>query len=76
MIGVVLVDDQAVIRAGFRILLEENDDITVVGEASGGREAVRVVRATRPDVVCMDIRMPGTDDRRTARTHAGLISSR
>ena len=61
MIGVVLVDDQAVIRAGFRILLEENDDITVVGEASGGREAVRVVRATRPDVVCMDIRMPGTD---------------
>ncbi|MFC2474095.1 MAG: DNA-binding response regulator, partial [Actinomyces sp.] len=42
MIGVVLVDDQAVIRAGFRILLEENDDITVVGEASGGREAVRV----------------------------------
>jgi len=61
VIRVVLVDDQAVIRAGFRILLEENEDITVVGEASGGREAVRVVRATRPDVVCMDIRMPGTD---------------
>ena len=61
MIGVVLVDDQAVIRAGFRILLEENDDITVVGEASGGREAVRVVRATRPDVVCMDLRMSEGD---------------
>lgn len=61
MIGVVLVDDQAVIRAGFRILLEENEDITVVGEASGGREAVRVVRATRPDVVCMDLRMSEGD---------------
>ena len=61
MIRVVLVDDQAVIRAGFRILLEENDDITVVGEASGGREAVRVVRATRPDVVCMDLRMSEGD---------------
>ena len=61
MIKVVLVDDQAVIRAGFRILLEENEDITVVGEASGGREAVRVVRATRPDVVCMDLRMSEGD---------------
>ena len=61
MIRVVLVDDQAVIRAGFRILLEENDDITVVGEASGGREAMRVVRATRPDVVCMDLRMSEGD---------------
>ena len=61
MIRVVLVDDQAVIRAGFRILLEENEDITVVGEASGGREAVRVVRATRPDVVCMDLRMSEGD---------------
>ena len=61
MIRVVLVDDQAVIRAGFRILLEENDDMTVVGEASGGREAVRVVRATRPDVVCMDLRMSEGD---------------
>ena len=50
MIRVVLVDDQAVIRAGFRILLEENDDITVVGEASGGREAVRVVREVSPDI--------------------------
>ena len=61
MIRVVLVDDQAVIRVGFRILLEEQDDITVVGEASGGREAVRVVRATRPDVVCMDLRMSEGD---------------
>ena len=50
MIEVVLVDDQAVIRAGFRILLEENEDITVVGEASGGREAVthyRTIQAGR-----------------------------
>ncbi|MBF0696983.1 response regulator [Actinomyces bowdenii] len=61
MITVVLVDDQVVVRAGFRVLLEEHGDITVVGEAGGGREAVRVVRETRPDVVCMDLRMPQGD---------------
>lgn len=54
-------DDQVVICAGFHILPEENDDITVVGEASGGREAVCVVRATRPDVVYMDLRMSEGD---------------
>lgn len=61
MIRVVLVDDQAVVRAGFRVLLEEHGDIAVVGEASGGREAVAVVARERPDVVCMDLRMSAGD---------------
>lgn len=61
MIRVVLVDDQAVVRAGFRVLLGDAGDIGVVGEASSGPEAVAVVARTRPDVVCMDVRMPGGD---------------
>jgi DNA-binding NarL/FixJ family response regulator len=61
MIRVVLVDDQAVVRAGFRVLLEDVGDLEVVGEAASGPEAVEVVRRTRPDVVCMDVRMPGGD---------------
>jgi DNA-binding NarL/FixJ family response regulator len=60
-IRVVLVDDQALIRTAFRIIFEETDDIAVVGEAGDGETAVRVVRGTRPDVVLMDIRMPGMD---------------
>lgn len=59
MIRVVLVDDQAVVRAGFRVILESEDDITVVGEAAGGRESLAVVESTQPDVVIMDVRMPG-----------------
>jgi DNA-binding NarL/FixJ family response regulator len=61
MIRVALVDDQALVRAGFRALLDSEDDIAVVAEAADGEEAVRLVRAERPDVVLMDIRMPGTD---------------
>lgn len=61
MIRVVLADDQALLRAGIRALLDAEDDIDVVGEAADGAEAVAVVRATEPDVVLMDIRMPGTD---------------
>ena len=61
MIRVLLADDQALVRAGFRSLLNSEDDITVVGEVSDGAEAVRVARAEKPDVVLMDIRMPGTD---------------
>ncbi len=68
MIGVVLADDQALVRAGFRALLAAEDDMKVLGEASDGREALEVVEATRPDVVLMDIRMPGLDGlRATAR---------
>lgn len=61
MIGVVLADDQALIRAGLRALLDAEDDIEVLGEASNGREAVALVRSTRPAVVLMDIRMPDLD---------------
>lgn len=61
MIRVVLVDDQAIVRTGFRVVLETAGGIEVVGEASGGREAVEVARRTRPDVVVMDVRMPGGD---------------
>jgi DNA-binding NarL/FixJ family response regulator len=56
-----LADDQALVRGGFRMLLESADDIEVVGEASDGDQAVAIVAATHPDVVLMDIRMPGTD---------------
>jgi len=58
---VVIADDQALVRAGFRMILEAQPDIRVVGEAHDGEEALRVVQATRPDVVLMDIRMPGLD---------------
>ena len=61
MISVVLVDDQAVVRTGFKMLLEAEPDIQVVGEASDGRQAVQVVARTNPDVVCMDLRMPAGD---------------
>lgn len=60
-IRVVLADDQTVVRVGFKTLLGLVDDIEVVGEAHDGGEAVDTVRATRPDVVVMDIRMPGID---------------
>jgi DNA-binding NarL/FixJ family response regulator len=61
MIRVLLVDDQAVVRAGFRFLLEQADDIEVVAEASNGLTAVELARRHAPDVVCMDVRMPGGD---------------
>jgi DNA-binding NarL/FixJ family response regulator len=61
MIGVLLADDQALVRSGFRALLKSQPDIQVVGEAEDGHVAVRLARETRPDVVLMDIRMPGHD---------------
>ncbi|MEV4702353.1 response regulator transcription factor [Actinoplanes sp. NPDC049316] len=60
-VSVLLADDQHLVRAGFRSLLKRDRGIEVVGEASTGDEAVRAARAVRPDVVLMDIRMPGLD---------------
>ncbi|TDE33523.1 response regulator transcription factor [Nonomuraea mesophila] len=60
-IKVLLADDQALVRAGFRSLLARSRDITVVGEAQDGDEAVRLAVSAHPDVILMDIRMPGTD---------------
>lgn len=60
-IRVLVVDDQAVVRAGFRTMLGEEPDLEVVGQAGDGREGVRLARALRPDVVLMDVRMPGMD---------------
>ncbi|MFB6839570.1 response regulator [Streptomyces sp. NPDC056361] len=61
MTTVLIADDQPMQRFGFRMLLESQDDMTVVGEASNGTEAVRLVDRHHPDVVLMDIRMPGLD---------------
>ena len=60
-ISVVLAEDQAIVRAGFRALLDAEPDIEVAGEAATGDEALRQVKALRPHVVVMDIRMPGID---------------
>jgi DNA-binding NarL/FixJ family response regulator len=60
-IRVLVADDQRIVRAGFRAMLDAHDDIDVVGEAEDGREAVDLSTRLRPDVVLMDIRMPGMD---------------
>jgi DNA-binding NarL/FixJ family response regulator len=60
-VRVVLVDDQALIRTGFKMILETEDDIEVVGEASDGEKAISMTRSVRPDVVLMDVQMPTMD---------------
>jgi DNA-binding NarL/FixJ family response regulator len=61
VIRVLLVDDQPLVRAGFAMILDAEDDMTVVGEADDGVTALTLIAATQPDVVLMDIRMPGMD---------------
>jgi YesN/AraC family two-component response regulator len=60
-IRVLLVDDQELVRTGFRLFLETQSDLEVVGEAGNGAEALELARQLRPDVVLMDIRMPDMD---------------
>jgi DNA-binding NarL/FixJ family response regulator len=61
VIRVLVADDQALVRGGFRLILDLQEDIEVIGECSDGREAIEQARALQPDVVLMDIRMPGLD---------------
>ncbi|MFG1694219.1 response regulator [Nonomuraea sp. NPDC049309] len=70
-IKVLIADDERLVRSGFKVLLDLEDDITVVGEATDGAEAVERARATRPDVVLMDIRMPRVDGIQATAAIAG-----
>ncbi|MEO3871333.1 response regulator transcription factor [Nonomuraea sp. B12E4] len=71
MIRVAVADDQAVVRMGLRALVEREHDMEWVGEAADGAEAIALLRRTRPDVLLLDIRMPGTDGVATLRAAAG-----
>jgi DNA-binding NarL/FixJ family response regulator len=85
MTRILLADDQALVRAGFRVLIESEDGFEVVGEAANGTEAVDLAIAHQPDVVLMDIRMPGVDgieatrriaaDERTAATRVLVLTT-
>jgi DNA-binding NarL/FixJ family response regulator len=79
VIRVLLADDQALVRAGFRALLDARDDIEVVGEAADGHQALALARSLLPDVILMDIRMPGLDGLEATRqitADAGLAGTR
>ena len=60
-IGILIADDEELVRTGFRMILEAEDDFEVLGEASSGAEAVKMARSLQPEVILMDIRMPDMD---------------
>ncbi len=72
MIRVAIADDQAMVRAGFRMIVQSQADMQVAGEAADGQEAIDIVRRERPDVVLMDIRMPHVDGIGATREVAGI----
>jgi DNA-binding NarL/FixJ family response regulator len=73
-IRVLLADDQALVRSGFRLILETREDLEVVGEAENGREAVELARRLNPDVILMDVRMPDVDGVEATRRLTALGS--
>jgi len=75
VIKVLLADDQALVRSGFRMILEARDDFDVIGEAENGREAVELAAVTSPDVILMDVRMPELDGVEATRLILGAGSS-
>jgi DNA-binding NarL/FixJ family response regulator len=75
VIRVLVVDDQALVRSGFRMILEARDDIDVVGEAENGRDAIELAAVTSPDVILMDIRMPELDGVEATRRILGSGST-
>jgi DNA-binding NarL/FixJ family response regulator len=72
MIRVAIADDQALVRAGFRMIVTSQPDMKIVGEAGDGQEAIELVRREKPDVTLMDIRMPGVDGIAATRQVAGI----
>jgi DNA-binding NarL/FixJ family response regulator len=72
---VLIADDQAMVRLGFRMILDAEADLTVIGEAADGQTAVSMTAALKPDVVLMDVRMPGTDGIAATESIVGMSSA-
>ncbi len=75
MTRVLIADDQAMVRLGFRMILDAEADLTVIGEAADGQTAVSMTAALKPDVVLMDVRMPGTDGIAATESIVGMSSA-